>query len=218
MSGLPGFILLTVLAGLLAGCSMQVRRDKAAYRYRQSLIGQEDRDPLLPSTRGAGEPAAKPEPPKESGEVAARRCRERVGWRYDGDAGTATRALLKACLGREVKAEVLDGKGLKLRGKGPVSGDLVLFHNTYDRNANGSLDDTFTAAGLVVGITGPRVSFVYLRQGKANLGWLNLSQPNRRRLEQGDQVQNSYLRQVQPNDRADTPYLAGQLLAGFATL
>ncbi len=214
MSRLTGILLILALAG----CNMQVRRDKAGYRYRQSVIGQEDRDPLLPSKRGVSAPAAKPKPAEDSGEKSANRCRERVGWRYNGDSSTATRTLLKACLGRDVQAKALLGEGLKLRGTGPTQGDLVLFHNTYDRNANGSLDDTFTAAGLVVGVTGPRVAFVYLRQGKAHLGWLNLSQPNRRRLKDRDKVQNSYLRQVQPDDRADTPYLAGQLLAGFATL
>ena len=212
--------LFMLLALSLPGCSLQVRPDKADYRYRQSFIAQEDKDPLLAGKRngGANAPSTTPTKPREGGDLAASRCRERVGWRYKGAAEYAMRNLLGACLGRDVAATTLQGQGLKLRAKQPRQGDLVLFHNTMDRNGNGSLDDKFTAAGLVVGVKGARIAFVYLRQGRAQLGWLNLSQPNRRRLGHRAAVQNSFLRQVQPEDKADTPYLAGQLLAGFATL
>lgn len=212
--------LLLVWALLLCGCSLQVRRDTAEYRYRQSVIAQEDKDPLLAGKRGGGAPASstKPAKPKGGGDAAASRCRKRIGWRYKGEAGQSIRNLLGACLDREVEAATLQGKGLQLRATKPRPGDLVFFHNTVDQNGNGSLDDRFTAAGLVVGVEGPRIAFVYLRRGHAHLGWLNLAQPNRRRLADRSTVQNSYLRQVQPEDKADTPYLAGQLLAGFATL
>lgn len=209
--------LLMVLAAMSAGCSLQVKRDSAEYRYRQSVIAQEDKDPLLAGKRGEAKPP-KAAPQKTSGGAAAQRCRERVGWRYNGDEARATRTLLGACLGRDVQATAINGKGLKLRAGAPRQGDLVLFHNTVDQNGNGNLDDKFTAAGLVVEVKGPHISFVYLRQGRAHLGWLNLAQPNRRRLADRAKVQNSFLRQIHPGDRADTPYLAGQLLAGFATL
>lgn len=125
--------------------------------------------------------------------------------------------MLRACLGPSVPKDAPRG-GLKLRLAAPRAGDLVLFHDTRDANGNRKIDDRFTDCGVVTDVQGFRVRFVYLhpRSGRVTVGALNLRQPNRRRLS-GATIQNTFLRVRRRVDPPRTRYLAGQLLAGFAT-
>ena len=111
----------------------------------------------------------------------------------------------------------LRGKGVDLRDDDARPGDLVLFHNTRDRNNNGRPDDRFTAAGVVLDRSGHRVTFMILRGGYARVAVLNMEQPHMRRLPGRARLENTYLRVISPADPPNTRYLAGQLLAGFVT-
>lgn len=210
--------ILAVAVPLLACCGGTIQQESVPYKYRQSMIGDGDepaaRAPAArPVTRRpARRTARRPDPNKD-----ARRCRLMRGRTFRGSSTRATLRLIKACLRRRLPASVLRGRGVELRDGDARPGDLVLFHNTRDRNNNGRGDDRFTAAGVVLRRSGARVEFLVLRAGSARLGVLNMAQPNRRRV-RGFRVENSYLRTITAADPPNTRYLAGQLLAGFVTL
>ena len=228
--------MLALALPLLACCGGSIQRETVPYKYRQSMIGDDDEPGI------GGEAAVRPRvrertpgaaPLRSDPHKDARRCRLMRGRRFRGDHTRATLRLIKACLRRRLTAAVLRGRGVVLRRDEARPGDLVLFHNTRDRNNNGRGDDRFTAAGVVLGRSGSRVEFMILRQGRASVGILNLAQPNRRRIHgpraaassrsrsrrRGPaRVENSYLRTISSADPPNTRYLAGQLLAGFVTL
>ena len=95
----------------------------------------------------------------------------------------------------------------------PKPGDIVLFHNQWDANSNGEMDDWLTGAGVVVKSTGGRFEVV-TRTGHA---------PRRIRVcpdtpsqhSVGGEVVNSFARVPRKSDPKDAVYLAGQLYAGF---
>ncbi len=212
-----------ILAGalpLLACCGGTIKQESVPYQYRQSMIADGD-EPV--TAHSAAKPAAKKSkrrarrPRSADPHKDARRCRLMRGRTFRGNNTRATLRLIKACLRRRLPAKVLRGQGVDLRGDEARPGDLVLFHNTRDRNNNGRPDDRFTAAGVVLRKSGHRVQFMYLRANQARVGILNTAQPNRRRL-RGPLVENTYLRTITSADPPNTRYLAGQLLAGFVTL
>lgn len=207
------YILLAALP-LLTCCSGTIRQETVPYQYRQSMIGAGDEPGVAapPAKRTRQRTARSPDPLKD-----ARRCRLMLGRTFRGNNKRATLRLIKACLRRRVPAGVLRGRGVDLREGGARPGDLVLFHNTRDRNNNGRSDDRFTSTGVVLGRSGARVEFIFLRAKQARLGVLNTAQPNRRRL-RGHRVENSFVRTITAADPPNTRYLAGQLLAGFVTL
>jgi hypothetical protein len=204
---------LLLLGACAAGAGVGV--EKVPYHYRQSMIEPSRSDPLLgqPGPQAAGSRVG------GGGERwDSRRCRRWIGRRFGGSRSRAVPRLVRACLGRAVpRRQVLRAEGLRLSSDGrPGPGDLLFFHNTADRNRNGRLDDRFTETGVVLQVSGDRVSFLYLRNSRARVGALNLARPAARRL-RGGRIQNSYLRVITPRDPPRTPYLAGQLLAGFAS-
>ena len=115
-----------------------------------------------------------------------------------------TRAMIRACLGVDASPPG------QLRRTDPHVGDLVLFRGTGDGHAI----DT----GIVIGVRGPRVRFLYLHPlaPRACIGVLNLRQPHRRRLS-GQAIENTFLRIKRRQDAPRSGYLAGQLLEGFAS-
>jgi hypothetical protein len=137
-----------------------------------------------------------------------------VGRTFRGKRVEARLRLVEACLRRRVAPRLLREGPQELQRHRARPGDLVLFHNTRDANRNGEIDDAWTDVGVVVRARSGRVDFVYLRRSRAHLGVLDLKQPHRRRTRAGD-VKNTYLRTKRRNDPARTPYLAGELLAGF---
>jgi hypothetical protein len=148
--------------------------------------------------------------------LLAARCRAQVGQTFTGPHEPAVLHLLQRCLSPRLSVASIHGEGVTLHHQRPQPGDLVLFDNTADQNQNQKADDLFTEAGVVVQVDGGRVKFVFLRGGRACLGILSLRQPHRRRL-RGLEIENSYLRIIHADDPPRTRYLAGQLLAGFAT-
>lgn len=195
---------------VLLGCGAPPPREEIPFRYRQSMIeARRDRAELLTRPRSAQVTARRAPAPASA-------CRALAGRAFGGPHSEALWRMLRACLGPTLARRAVRGVGLELRAEGPRPGDLVLFHNTRDENRNRRPDDHYTDAGVVVEADGPRVTFLYLAQGRARLGVLNLWQPNRRRLS-GPSIQNTYLRTKSPSDPPRTRYLAGQLVAGFAT-
>lgn len=114
--------------------------------------------------------------------------------------------------GLERLVEIAREKGAYLTAGDPFLGDIVLFHNQFDANGNGEVDDTFTGCGIVVKADGERFEAV-VRTGHAPRSvhvW-----PDRalERVVDGEVV-NSFLRVPSRRDSPNVPYLAGQLYGG----
>jgi hypothetical protein len=95
----------------------------------------------------------------------------------------------------------------------PRPGDIALFHNQYDVNANGAFDDWLTGCAVVIEADGPRFVAV-TRTGHAPreiVAWPD--GPSVERL-RGEKV-NSYLRIPSRSDPKDAEYLACDLFAGY---
>lgn len=90
----------------------------------------------------------------------------------------------------------------------PREGDIVFFRETYDRNRDGKRNDGLTHVGVVASVDPDgEVTFVHrIRAGIAR-SRLSLRHPQRRAL-------NDVLRR---GTAASRPYLAGELLTGFAS-
>ncbi|MDY0059426.1 MAG: CHAP domain-containing protein [Myxococcota bacterium] len=122
-------------------------------------------------------------------------------------------------------AELPDIPGLRtclatqghLRGpRAPLPGDIAFFDQTHDANDNGELDDPLTHVALVERVEEDgTVHLIQAQQGRVGRLRLSLSQPHLRRA--GDKELNSYLRTPKRADPERTPYLAGEMLAGFGT-
>lgn len=97
----------------------------------------------------------------------------------------------------------------------PRVGDLVFFRDTHDRNRDGLLNDGLTHIGIVerVGEDGT-VSFVHRGGNGVKRGRFNLARPDIRKDEKG-RVLNDWLRR---RDKRNRSYLAGELVAGFASV
>ena len=95
----------------------------------------------------------------------------------------------------------------------PRQGDVALFHNQQDVDANGAADDWLTGCAVVVDTDGPRFTAV-TRTGHAPreiVVWPD--GPSVETLD-GEKV-NSYLRIPSRADPKDAEYLAGDLYAGY---
>ncbi len=97
----------------------------------------------------------------------------------------------------------------------PRPGDLVFFRETYDRNRDGRRNDGLTHIGVVERVERDgTVTFVHRAGGGVKRSKLHLHQPALRRDAKG-RVLNDYLRRT---EKTSHPRLAGELLAGFATV
>ncbi|WP_257453483.1 C40 family peptidase [Archangium lipolyticum] len=97
----------------------------------------------------------------------------------------------------------------------PRPGDLVFFRETYDRNRDGRRNDGLTHIGVVERVDRDgTVTFVHRAGGGVKRSKLHLSKPSLRRDARG-RVLNDYLRRPEKTTR---PRLAGELLAGFASV
>lgn len=104
----------------------------------------------------------------------------------------------------------------RVRRTGPRSGDLVFFHNTWDRNSNGRLDDRFTHVGIVESVrTDGTVVFLHRASGQVKRGYMNLSNPSVHRAAGSDLIQNDWLRRRRDGDRRGTPYTTAQCFHAF---
>jgi hypothetical protein len=100
----------------------------------------------------------------------------------------------------------------------PAPGDLVFFHNSYDRNRDGKLDDLFTHVGIVdeVGADGTSQIIHSTNHGIVREP-MNLLRPHETRDARG-QLINAPLRRKLAREPARTPHLMSELFAGFGTV
>jgi hypothetical protein len=97
----------------------------------------------------------------------------------------------------------------------PRPGDLVFFEETFDRNRDGRRNDGLTHVGVVEHVTADGlVTFVHRAGGGVKRSKLHLYQRDVRRDGKG-RVLNDWLRRA---DRHGPGQLAGELVAGFATV
>ncbi|MDD5307593.1 MAG: hypothetical protein PHU25_09775 [Deltaproteobacteria bacterium] len=94
----------------------------------------------------------------------------------------------------------------------PLPGDIVLFHNQWDANANGEDDDWLTGCGVVVDVSRMRFDAVVRTDHEPRRATVSPEDPSSRK--EGGTISNSYLRVPRRSDARDTTYLAGQLYAG----
>jgi probable lipoprotein NlpC len=108
--------------------------------------------------------------------------------------------------------------GVLHHGPNVRPGDLVFFHNTWDVNGNGRLDDLLTHIGVVEKVeTDGTVVFVSRVSGGIERYRLNLRYPDLHKTSDG-RIINDYMRQRRFTDPRGTEYLTGQLFSAFGTL
>ena len=97
-------------------------------------------------------------------------------------------------------------------------GDLVFFHNTWDSNNDGHLNDHWTHVGVVerVGGDGTAVFISRVSRGVERYR-INLKYPGLHRKPKGP-VLNDFMRRKRGGDLPQTRYLTGELFAAFGTL
>lgn len=96
----------------------------------------------------------------------------------------------------------------------PAVGDLVFFHNTFDRNGDGRNNDWYTHVGLVESVDEDgTVSILSYMDDHVARAYLNLE-----RADSDDERVNTTLRRRRPDDPPYTQYLASELFAGFGSL
>ncbi len=97
-------------------------------------------------------------------------------------------------------------------------GDLVFFHNTWDFNMDGRLNDPLTHVGVVERVErdGTVVFVSWVTAGIERFR-MNLKMPDTHRTGDG-RVLNDFMRRKGLGDPQATRYLTGQLFAAFGTL
>jgi probable lipoprotein NlpC len=102
-------------------------------------------------------------------------------------------------------------------GRWPAPGDLVFFHDTYDRNRDGRADDRFTHVGIVEYVSRDGTVVFLHRSGKAVVrAALTPDRPDLAKDADGT-LRNSAMRDKRPPVRSGE-VLAGQLFAGYGRL
>lgn len=92
-------------------------------------------------------------------------------------------------------------------------GDIVFFHNSYDRNHNGKRDDAFTHVALVESVDKRgTVTMIHTTRGKVKRGKMNLRYPDTHRDPDSGEILNDYLRRAEGGHAS---MLMSQLFAGF---
>jgi len=97
-------------------------------------------------------------------------------------------------------------------------GDLVFFHNTWDFNGDGHVNDPLTHVGVVERVeSNGTVVFVSRVSGGIQRYRMNVRAPDTHRTGDGG-VLNDFMRRKGSRDPKATQYLTGQLFAAFGTL
>ena len=97
-------------------------------------------------------------------------------------------------------------------------GDLVFFHNTWDFNRDGLVNDPLTHVGVVERVeSNGTVVFVSRVSRGIQRFRMNVQAPDTHRTGDG-QVLNDFMRRKGSRDPKATKYLTGQLFAAFGTL
>jgi hypothetical protein len=123
----------------------------------------------------------------------------------DSRVGTAATYLAAAAFGQTFGA-----------AGAPAPGDLVFWHDTYDRNRNRRADDRFTHVGLVEEVLGDTVVFLHRGSKGVARGYMTLARPGEAEDAEG-RVLNSPLRE-RGRAVARAPTLAGALFAAYGRI
>jgi probable lipoprotein NlpC len=102
-------------------------------------------------------------------------------------------------------------------GEWPRPGDLVFFHDTWDRDRDGRADDGLTHVGVVESVAHGTVTFLHVGHRGVARGRLNLDRPDAARGPDGAEL-NTPLRVKARSQPPGIPLLAGQLFAGYGRL
>ena len=95
----------------------------------------------------------------------------------------------------------------------PAVGDLVFFHNTFDRNADGRQNDWYSHVGIVESVDEQgTISLLSYLGGKVGRTYMNLESPA-----VGDRSGKTLNTRMKA-DSTGSEFLAGKLFAGFASL
>jgi hypothetical protein len=93
----------------------------------------------------------------------------------------------------------------------PRPGDLAFFHDTYDRNHDGRLNDRWTHVALVEKVEGGLVWLVHRGIHGVERFRMDLARPS-------DRSTNDRLRIPKQGDPPGTRHLAGELFSGFGAV
>jgi hypothetical protein len=158
-------------------------------------------------------------PPEEATEVRSRIvevARRFVDQPFAGDCSGYVRRVLRDAeveVGPLPSAESMSAS-LHLASRAvrrPHPGDLVFFHDTYDRNRDGKLNDEWTHVALVEAVDGDQVWFLH-RGGRGILRLrMNLAHPH-------DEALNDPVRARRGDDPPGTRYLSGELFSAYGAV
>jgi hypothetical protein len=102
----------------------------------------------------------------------------------------------------------------------PVTGDIIFWDNTYDRNGDGRWNDTLTHVGMVMDVSATGdVEYVHLNYRRGIIiEHMNLREPHiHQRIEKGQmRIINSPMRMKQAGAAHPENWLSGQLFKIFA--
>lgn len=136
--------------------------------------------------------------------------------------GIPLRALMRAAAPEErsgvaaaFRAARAYGAVFGRRGEWPAPGDLVFWHDTYDRNRNGRTDDRLTHVGIVEYVADGTVVFVHRGSKGVARGAMNRSRPREKSAD--GVLLNSAIRSKSARLRG-VPVLAGELFAAYGRL
>ncbi|MBN2551208.1 MAG: CHAP domain-containing protein [Spirochaetales bacterium] len=113
----------------------------------------------------------------------------------------------------------LEAKGLLYYTRLPVTGDIIFWDNTYDRNEDGRWNDPLTHVGMVMNVSEDgSVQYVHLNYRRGIIiENMNLYQPEiHQRMEKGQmRIVNSPIRMKQAGNPHPRNWLSGQLFRNF---
>jgi hypothetical protein len=97
------------------------------------------------------------------------------------------------------------------RVEAPEPGDLAFFHDTYDRNRDGRLNDRWTHVALVETVEGEQVTLLHRGLHGVERFRMDLAHPS-------DASANDRLRIPRRGEPPGTRHLAGELFTGFGAV
>jgi hypothetical protein len=103
----------------------------------------------------------------------------------------------------------------KVHREKPEPGELIFFHNTYDRSRNGRMNDPLTHVAIVEKVEGTTIHFIHHLGQSIIRSRMDLSFPKATFNPINNKKINDILRRAQGKHRA---YTAGELFAGFGRL
>jgi hypothetical protein len=113
----------------------------------------------------------------------------------------------------------LEAQKLVYKTRYPLTGDIIFWDNTYDRNEDGRWNDTLTHVDMVMNVsTNGDVEYVHLNYRRGIIiENMNLREPEiHQRMERGEmRIINSPMRMKSPGVRHPENWLSGQLFKIF---